>query len=326
MRRWSEIAERVAATTKTSEKTAILADYLASPDARRAADRGRVPHRPAVPRDRPADDRVGLVGASAARSCGSRPPTPTRCAAPTTARRDVATAVAARCSTEAGPRARPGRRADAARGRGGVRGDRGRSGRGRQGGAARGAHRAGRRRGPRPRIVKVLTGELRIGLREGLLEAALAKAFDRPLDAVKRAGMLTGDIGRTATLAREDRLGEAALDAVPPAQVHARVAGRGRRGDHRPARAHRLGRGQVRRHPRPAPPAPATRSASTRATSTTSAGSSPRSWTAPAGCRGPGSSTASSSPGATASCCRSSSSRRGSGARTRRRRSSRRSR
>ena len=29
MRRWTEIAERVAATTKTSEKTAILADYLA---------------------------------------------------------------------------------------------------------------------------------------------------------------------------------------------------------------------------------------------------------------------------------------------------------
>ena len=30
MRRWSEIAERVAATTKTSEKTAILAAYLAT--------------------------------------------------------------------------------------------------------------------------------------------------------------------------------------------------------------------------------------------------------------------------------------------------------
>ena len=29
MRRWTEIAERVAATTKTSEKTAILAEYLA---------------------------------------------------------------------------------------------------------------------------------------------------------------------------------------------------------------------------------------------------------------------------------------------------------
>ena len=30
MRRWSEVAGRVSATTKTSEKTAILADYLAS--------------------------------------------------------------------------------------------------------------------------------------------------------------------------------------------------------------------------------------------------------------------------------------------------------
>ena len=30
MRRWSELAERVAATTRTSEKTAILADYLRS--------------------------------------------------------------------------------------------------------------------------------------------------------------------------------------------------------------------------------------------------------------------------------------------------------
>ncbi len=33
MRRWSEVAEQVAATTKTSEKTAILAGYLASLDA-----------------------------------------------------------------------------------------------------------------------------------------------------------------------------------------------------------------------------------------------------------------------------------------------------
>ena len=30
MRAWSEVTERVAGTTKTSEKTAILADYLAS--------------------------------------------------------------------------------------------------------------------------------------------------------------------------------------------------------------------------------------------------------------------------------------------------------
>ena len=53
-------------------------------------------------------------------------------------------------------------------------------------------------------IVKVLGGDLRIGLREGLVEAAIARAFDRPLDDVKWAGMLIGDVGRLAALARDD--------------------------------------------------------------------------------------------------------------------------
>ncbi len=65
-------------------------------------------------------------------------------------------------------------------------------------------------------IVKVLGGDLRIGLREGLLEAAIAKAFDRPLDDVKWAGMLTGDVGRLATLARDDRLAEAEMTVFHP--------------------------------------------------------------------------------------------------------------
>ena len=65
-------------------------------------------------------------------------------------------------------------------------------------------------------IVKVLGRELRIGLREGLVEAAIAKAFDRPLDAVKWAGMLTGDVGRLAELARDDRLDDAELALFHP--------------------------------------------------------------------------------------------------------------
>jgi DNA ligase-1 len=65
-------------------------------------------------------------------------------------------------------------------------------------------------------IVKVLTGELRIGLREGLVEAAIAQAFDRPLEDVKWAGMLTGDIGRTALLARDDELERARLALFHP--------------------------------------------------------------------------------------------------------------
>jgi len=65
-------------------------------------------------------------------------------------------------------------------------------------------------------VVKVLSGELRIGLREGHLEAAIAKAFERELASVQWAGMLTGDIGRTAELARDDRLAEAELALFRP--------------------------------------------------------------------------------------------------------------
>jgi DNA ligase-1 len=65
-------------------------------------------------------------------------------------------------------------------------------------------------------LVKILSGELRIGLREGLVEAAIAKAFDRPLAEVKWAGMLTGDVGELATLARDDRLGQAEMELFRP--------------------------------------------------------------------------------------------------------------
>ena len=50
-------------------------------------------------------------------------------------------------------------------------------------------------------MVKILTGDLRIGLREGLVEEAIARAFDAPLDDLKEAHMLLGDIGQTALLA-----------------------------------------------------------------------------------------------------------------------------
>src|SRR5205085_11122362 len=40
-------------------------------------------------------------------------------------------------------------------------------------------------------IVKILIGELRIGLQEGLVESAIAKAFGRKVDAVRRANMFT---------------------------------------------------------------------------------------------------------------------------------------
>ena len=76
-------------------------------------------------------------------------------------------------------------------------------------------------------LVKVLSGELRIGLRQGHLEAAIASAFGRDLAAVQWAGMLTGDIGRTAVMARDDAAGHGRAVAVPSPDVHARVTRRG---------------------------------------------------------------------------------------------------
>ncbi|HEY6843726.1 MAG TPA: hypothetical protein VI391_06115, partial [Thermoanaerobaculia bacterium] len=64
-------------------------------------------------------------------------------------------------------------------------------------------------------IVKILTGELRIGLQEGLVESAIAKAFGRKVDAVRRANMFTGDVGATALLAKSD-----ALEGVEMALFH----------------------------------------------------------------------------------------------------------
>jgi len=51
-------------------------------------------------------------------------------------------------------------------------------------------------------LVKLLAGDLRIGLREGLVEDAIARSFNQPLKDVGQANMLLGDIGETATRAR----------------------------------------------------------------------------------------------------------------------------
>ncbi len=58
-------------------------------------------------------------------------------------------------------------------------------------------------------LIKVMSGEPRIGVREGLLEDAIARAFGRDREAVGRAHMLGGDIGVTAVQAKRDTLDEA---------------------------------------------------------------------------------------------------------------------
>ncbi len=213
MRGWSELAERVAATTRTSEKTALLAEYFRNlaPDElaiaavfltgrpfaetdQRAAGLGWSAIATAVAEvagvsradlgaayDRHSD--LGLAVQDVLEGVGHAPDPAVSPTLP-----EVAAAFSA-IEAASGP----GRKAAILRGL-----------------LERADPRTARA------IVKVIGGDLRIGLREGLVEAGIAKAFDRPLDAVKWAGMLTGDAGRLAELARDDRLDEAELTLFHP--------------------------------------------------------------------------------------------------------------
>src|SRR6478672_9347691 len=200
MRRWSELAERLAATTRTSEKTALVADYLrtltpeelpvaavfltgrpfAEADQRGAGlgwsaiaptvtEIGHVPRAAlAEAYDRSSD--LGIAVAEVLRTAGHAPSPETSPTLP-----EVAAAFA-----EIEAASGPARKSAVLRG-------------------------LLERSEPMTAkyIVKVLGGDLRIGLREGLVEAGIARAFDQPLDDVKWAGMLVGDVGRLAGLARD---------------------------------------------------------------------------------------------------------------------------
>ena len=65
-------------------------------------------------------------------------------------------------------------------------------------------------------VVKILTGDLRIGLREGLVEEAVANAFEVPLGRVREANTLSGDIGQTALLASRNELHRAEVSLFRP--------------------------------------------------------------------------------------------------------------
>ena len=65
-------------------------------------------------------------------------------------------------------------------------------------------------------IIKIMTGDLRIGLKESLVEDAIAKAYNGTLPEVQRANMLLGDIGETLRLAAEHKLTEATMRLFHP--------------------------------------------------------------------------------------------------------------
>jgi len=67
-------------------------------------------------------------------------------------------------------------------------------------------------------LVKLITGDLRIGLKEGLIEEAIALATGRPVELVREANMLCGDLAVVTRAARAGRLGEIQLKVFHPLQ------------------------------------------------------------------------------------------------------------
>jgi DNA ligase-1 len=65
-------------------------------------------------------------------------------------------------------------------------------------------------------IIKIMTGDLRIGLKESLVEESIAKAYGETLAQVQRANMLLGDIGETLKLAAAGKLQDAHMRLFHP--------------------------------------------------------------------------------------------------------------
>ena len=64
--------------------------------------------------------------------------------------------------------------------------------------------------------IKIMTGDLRIGLKESLVEEAIAKAYESTSVEVQRTNMLLGDIGETLRLAAAKKLAEARMRLFHP--------------------------------------------------------------------------------------------------------------
>lgn len=67
-------------------------------------------------------------------------------------------------------------------------------------------------------LVKIITGDLRIGLREGLVEEAIAAATSRSTEAIREANLLCGDLPVVVRAAFADTLSAIALRVFHPLQ------------------------------------------------------------------------------------------------------------
>jgi DNA ligase-1 len=65
-------------------------------------------------------------------------------------------------------------------------------------------------------LIKIMTGELRIGFKESMVEEAIAAAWPTPVEVVRRANMLLGDIAETLRLTAQGRAAQAQMRLFHP--------------------------------------------------------------------------------------------------------------
>ena len=55
-------------------------------------------------------------------------------------------------------------------------------------------------------LVKIMSNEMRIGSYDGLIEIAIAKAFEKNVESIREAMLMSGDIVNVALLSKRDEL------------------------------------------------------------------------------------------------------------------------
>jgi DNA ligase-1 len=67
-------------------------------------------------------------------------------------------------------------------------------------------------------LTKIIFGDMRTGVQEGVLQAAVAQAFDKPLSVIQRTQLLIGDLDEVAILAKRNDLESARFRLFHPIQ------------------------------------------------------------------------------------------------------------
>ena len=65
-------------------------------------------------------------------------------------------------------------------------------------------------------LIKIINGEMRIGLVEGLVEIAIAKAFNQNIQVIREAMLVVGDIAQVSILAKRNSLDKAIIKPLTP--------------------------------------------------------------------------------------------------------------